>query len=101
MAELHATIRPHRLSQSEFDRIARAGGEPEIVETLRRVRVSRTVLFIVKLAHGSPRVRPAIDLLSAAQDRTPESVARLLAYPWVGVWAARSARGPVTEREWR
>jgi HEXXH motif-containing protein len=88
--------RTHRLTEEQFDRLASVEGAPAEVRLLRDARRSRTLLFLRYLCAHWPveaRIRDAaVDVLAAAQERSPDRVADLIGEPHTGAWTARTAR---------
>ncbi|MEU4442941.1 HEXXH motif-containing putative peptide modification protein [Actinosynnema sp. NPDC050801] len=84
------TVAPFRVSAADFAALARGGGGPSVVRTLRRARRSRTLLLIRSIA-ADPAARPAFSLLREVARVAPGAVDRVLDHPSVGAWATRTA----------
>ncbi|TQM84083.1 HEXXH motif-containing protein [Saccharothrix saharensis] len=84
------TVGPFRVSAADFTALARGGGGPSAVRTLRLARRSRTLLLIRSIA-ADPAARDAFALLCEVARVAPEAVDRVLDHPSVGAWATRTA----------
>jgi len=92
----------HRLSERDFDALAAANADATAIERLReaessyRRMVLRAVLDLLRrdsAARGPlPPPDAAWDLLVEAERRAPAQIARLIACPQIGAWAAHMVR---------
>lgn len=98
MEQLCGSRQQLRLSPAEFDRLAAGSAGDALVRTLRSAQRSRTALIIKSLADADPALAPAALLLAQAHDRAPDAVDRVLAHPWLGVWAVDRVRGDAAGR---
>lgn len=101
---------PHTLPADHFAALASGGGSAETIRLLQAGQLSKHILLVRAIvaraagdaaqAGAAPRIAAAYELLSAAQRRSPQVVARLLAHPNVGAWAVQCMRRlhrPATE----
>ncbi|GAA1363280.1 aKG-HExxH-type peptide beta-hydroxylase [Catellatospora chokoriensis] len=84
-------MRYHTIAPDAFDSLSRVTADPEVAAFLRKVRLSRTLLLIRHIALSLDD-EPAVAALAAAQTADAAAFERVMAYPWVGVWAARYVR---------
>jgi HEXXH motif-containing protein len=84
----------HSLAPSMVDDLGAGYGDAETVSRLRAGQVSKRLLLLRALldAAPSPRLDGYFALLVAAQRRSPDVVADVLAEPHVGAWLASSLR---------
>ncbi|WP_369222565.1 HEXXH motif domain-containing protein [Streptomyces sp. R39] len=92
----------HLVPSAYFDDLAAGRGGPETVcflrttEYSRRLLLLRTLLDAIAGTPGAlgplPPVDTAWDLLTAAQQRTPEDFAELLTHPQIGIWLGHGLR---------
>ncbi|WP_144122973.1 aKG-HExxH-type peptide beta-hydroxylase [Catellatospora sichuanensis] len=82
----------HPISLSVLDSIARGTFDSGAVSSLRRMRVSRTLMLIRDIVSRDPELQSAADAFSRAQKASPTAGEEVLAYPWVAAWAGRHTR---------
>lgn len=83
----------HALSQVDFDAIAEGVGDAALIRLLLKVRLSRNLLLLAKIARQHPELEDAVELLSEAQSHSPAAAGTVIGYPWVSAWAAQCAAG--------
>ena len=95
-------LTPHQLLWSDFDALARADGDPELVRKLRAAERSRRLLLLRGLVDQTtksddlsgplPSPESAWELLARVQDSAPEALEAILAHPYTGSWAGYATR---------
>lgn len=77
---------PHRLSDSALTALGAGRPGPEVLDELRRVRLSRHLLMLREIAAAAGTSN--LDALAAAERADPAGTRALLARPLFGAWAA-------------
>jgi uncharacterized protein len=95
----------HELGQDEFDALAAGHGSADTIRRLAAAQESLRRNLVARIAEFGPqqdkRFTHAWDLLAALDVTHPAAVARVLAHPYVRVWAVRHAEPPRDDRALR
>jgi HEXXH motif-containing protein len=89
----------HILDRADLRALVRGDRGPEVLRKLAAIRRSRTLLLLrgirdLSLSTGHPEAKDTVaawEQLARLHRLAPESVEAVLAYPWTGAWAARTA----------
>jgi uncharacterized protein len=81
------------LTTADLRRLSQGPADAELMDTLRRAQLSRTLLLVKHLVdQDDPGLGEAAALLATAGDADPGTVRDLVLHPWLAVWAAQRVR---------